>query len=564
MSSAPAMGLLPTINPAALRTEGPVPDYPLEQRTIGRVLADKARRIPDRPFLLWQGRSYSYADLERTTNRYAQGFAARGIGHGDHVAVMLPNCPEFLWVVWGLVKLGAVAVPLNTAAKGDMLKYFLEQSDAVMMVLDSEWTDRVAAIAPTLSHVKTWIFKGDVPGEAFQARVPQAQLIPLLLLESEHDTAPPVGAVRHDDAHLIVYTSGTTGPSKGVLCPHSQGLGVGRAISGEYGYLPQDVIYACLPLFHVNALWYSCTAALWAEATFALSPRFSASHFWQEIRETGATQFNSLGAMTNILLQLPPGPQDRNHQLRQIMAVPMTRDLYTVLRERYGVAVTSLFAMSENYGVTVFVPNDREDKLGSAGSARGASQVRIADDDGRVLPPGEVGEIQVRPMHPGSMMKGYYKMPEQTAQAFIDGWFCTGDRGYLDADGYLYFIDRKKEAIRRRGENISAYEVELILSRHPAILEVAAIPVPSEMSEDEVMVYVVLKPGQQLSPQEVVRFSAEHMNYYMVPRFVDFLAALPKTATEKIEKYKLKQDALTRRAQLWDREREGIVIGRGT
>jgi len=162
------------------------------------------------------------------------------------------------------------------------------------------------------------------------------------------------------------------------------------------------------------------------------------------------------------------------------------------------------------------------------------------------------------------MMKGYYKMPEQTAQAFIDGWFCTGDRGYLDADGYLYFIDRKKEAIRRRGENISAYEVELILSRHPAILEVAAIPVPSEMSEDEVMVYVVLKPGQQLSPQEVVRFSAENMNYYMVPRFVEFLAALPKTATEKIEKYKLKQDAQARRAQLWDREREGIVIGRGT
>lgn len=558
------MGPLPMTHPAALRAEGPVPDYPLEQRTIGRVLADKARRIPDRTFLLWQGQSYSYADLERITNRYAHGFAARGIRHGDHVAVMLPNCPEFLWVVWGLVKLGAVAVPLNTAAKGDMLHYFLQQSDAVMMVLDSEWTDRVTAIAPQVSKVTTWIFKGDLPGEAFQARVPQAQRVPLHAIESENDTAPPVEAVRHDDAHLIVYTSGTTGPSKGVLCPHSQGLGVGRAISAEYGYVPQDVIYACLPLFHVNALWYSCTAALWAEATFALSPRFSASHFWHEIRETGATQFNSLGAMTNILLQLPPGPQDRDHQLRQIMAVPMTRDLYTVLRERYGVAVTSLFAMSENYGVTVFVPNDREDKLGSAGSARGASQVRIADDDGHVLPPGEVGEIQVRPMHAGSMMKGYYKMPEQTAQAFIDGWFCTGDRGYLDADGYLYFIDRKKEAIRRRGENISAYEVELILSRHPAILEVAAIPVPSEMSEDEVMVYVVLKPGQRLSPHEVVHFSIEHMNYYMVPRFVEFLAELPKTATEKIEKYKLKQDAQARRAQLWDREREGIVVRRGT
>jgi crotonobetaine/carnitine-CoA ligase len=179
-----------------------------------------------------------------------------------------------------------------------------------------------------------------------------------------------------------------------------------------------------------------------------------------------------------------------------------------------------------------------------------------------VLAPGEVGEIQMRPRHPGSMMKGYYKMPEQTAQAFIDGWFCTGDRGYLDADGYLYFIDRKKEAIRRRGENISAYEVEMILSGHPAILEVAAVPVPSELSEDEVMVYVVLNTGATLTHAEVVQFAADHMNYYMVPRFVEFIDALPKTATEKIEKYKLKQDALARKALLWDREREGIQIAR--
>ncbi len=168
----------------------------------------------------------------------------------------------------------------------------------------------------------------------------------------------------------------------------------------------------------------------------------------------------------------------------------------------------------------------------------------------------------MRPLRPGSMMKGYYKMPEETARAFVDGWFCTGDRGYVDEDGYLYFVDRKKEAIRRRGENISAYEVEMILSKQPAILEVAAVPVPSEMSEDEVMVYVVRKPGATVSHADVVRFAAEHMNYYMVPRFVEFIDALPKTATEKIEKYKLKQQAQSRRDSLWDREREGIAVRR--
>ena len=168
----------------------------------------------------------------------------------------------------------------------------------------------------------------------------------------------------------------------------------------------------------------------------------------------------------------------------------------------------------------------------------------------------------MRPLIEGAMMKGYYKMPAETAREFVDGWFQTGDRGYLDADGYLYFVDRKKEAIRRRGENISAYEVELILSRHPAILEVAAIPVASEMSEDDVMVYVVRKPGATLEHAEVVRFAAEQMSYFMVPRYVEFVEVLPKTASEKLEKYKLKQDAQARRAELWDREREGIEVKR--
>jgi crotonobetaine/carnitine-CoA ligase len=420
----------------------------------------------------------------------------------------------------------------------------------------------IAAVAGVLPELGAYVFRGPIPNELAPALGSAAQVLSLQAFESDDDTAPPLDRVRHDDAHLIVYTSGTTGPSKGVLCPHSQGLGVGRSISTDYGYRSDDVIFACLPLFHVNALWYSCTAALWAEASFALSPRFSATRFWEEIRGCGATQFNSLGAMTNILLQLPKGPEDRDHALRQIMAVPMQQALYAELRSRYGVAVTSLFAMSENYAVTTFVPDDRPDKAGSAGSSRGASDLRIVDDDARIMGPCEVGEIQMRPRHEGSMMNGYYKMPEATANAFVEGWFCTGDRGYLDADGYLYFIDRKKEAIRRRGENISAYEVELILSRHPAILEVAAVPVPSEMSEDEVMVYVVLNQGVTLTHAEVVHFAAEHMNYYMVPRFVEFIAELPKTATEKIEKYKLKQDALERRSSLWDREREGIHIAR--
>jgi crotonobetaine/carnitine-CoA ligase len=537
-------------------------DYELHERTMGRILAEKARRIPGKTFLIWEGRSWSYAELEEMTNRYANGFSALGIAHGDHVAVMLPNCPEFFWVSWGLGKIGAVAVPINTAAKGELLRYFLDQSDASCVVVDDEWVGRVAALAPQLAKVRCYVYRGESSLADCGLGAAGAPVHALAEIESDDDSQPPLDAVAHDDTHLIMYTSGTTGPSKGVMCPHSQGHAVGRALTIDFGYRANDVLYTCLPLFHGNAIWYTCYAALWADAAIALAPRFSATRFWDEIRSSGATQFNTLGAMTNIIWKLPPGPHERDHALRLCMTVPVPKEIYQEMQQRYGVTLTSVFAMTENFAMTRFTPDDPPDKAGSAGRTRGACELRIVDDDERDLPAGQVGEIWMRPLQDGAMMKGYYKMPVETAREFVDGWFRTGDRGYLDSDGYLYFVDRKKEAIRRRGENISAYEVELILSRHPAILEVAAIPVASEMSEDDVMVYVVLKSGQTLSHAEVVHFAAEHMSYFMVPRFVEFIGELPKTASEKLEKYKLKQDAQARRGELWDREREGISVKR--
>jgi len=537
-------------------------DYELADRTIGRILADKAERVPEHRFLLWEGRTYTYRDLETLTNRYANGFAAAGIGHGDHVAVMLPNCPEFFWVVWGLGKIGAVAVPVNTAAKGEMLRYFIDQSDALCVVVDDEWVERLAVLQPQLDKVRSWYYRGDKPAAGCGLGDEHRPVHALAELASEDASRPPLDRVRHDDTHLIMYTSGTTGPSKGVMSPHSQGHAVGRALALDYGYREDDVLHTCLPLFHGNALWYTCYAALWADAAIALSPRFSATRFWDEIRDSGATEFNTLGAMTNIIWKLPPGPHERAHKLRLCMTVPVPKEIYAEMQQRYGVTLTSVFAMTENFAMTRFTPQDPAEKAGSAGHPHGACELRIVDDELQDLPTGQVGEILMRPLIDGAMMKGYYKMPAETAREFVDGWFRTGDRGTLDADGYLYFVDRKKEAIRRRGENISAYEVELILSRHPAILEVAAIPVASEMSEDDVMVYVVLKPGEAMTAAEVVHFAAEHMSYFMVPRFVAFIDALPKTASEKLEKYKLKQMAQAQRADLWDREREGIVVAR--
>ena len=536
--------------------------YELEQRTIGRILADKAARVGDKPWLLWQERVYTYGDLERMTNRYANGFTALGIRKGDHVAVMLPNCPEFFWVIWGLGKIGAVAVPINTAAKGELLRYFIDQSDSTWMVVDEEFAERLKAVKGQLSKIRCYQYLGARSARDAVIADGRVPVIDLRDVERESEAAPPVDAVHYDDLHLIMYTGGTTGPSKGVMSPHAQAHGVGLSLVSHYGYRPDDVLYVCLPLFHGNALWYSCYPALWADAAIALAPRFSASQFWSDVRRYGATQFNTLAAMTNILWKLPASEQDRDHKLRLCMTVPVPKEIYDEFEARYHVTITAVYAMTETFPVTLYTPHEPADKHGSAGKPPGYVDMKIMDEHDRPLPAGQTGEICVRPQEPGLMMQGYYNMPEATLKEMRNCWFHSGDRGYVDEDGYLYFVERTKETIRRRGENISAYEVELIICRHPKVLEAAAVPVPSELGEDDLMVFLVLRPGERVTAEDIVAFCSENMAYYMVPRFIEFIDALPKTPSEKIEKYKLKKLAEERRATLWDREKMGIKVTR--
>lgn len=544
-------------------------DYPLEMRTTGRFLAEKAARNQARPLLRWQGQDWSYEDIHRLTNRYANGFSRLGIRKGTHVAVVMANCVEYFGVVWGLGKIGAVIVPLNTAAKGELLKYFIAQSKSEWIVIDEEWQDRLAEVLPELPRVKGCLRLGHADSPAASGPLASAlarqgrDLIDLKTLEhGETDDEPDPWKVSYQDPHLIMYTSGTTGPSKGVYLPHSQCHAVGRILAREFGYRGDDVIYTCLPLFHGNAFNYSCYPALWADATIAVSPRFSVSRFWNEIRATGATQFNALGAMISMLLKQPPSPEDKSHSVRQCMALPLSRETYGVFKDRYGIDITSLYAMTETFPVTLFVPGDPEEKGASAGRVSTYTDLQILDESDMPLPAGRTGEICVRPREPWIMMLGYYDMPEATAGAMRNMWMHSGDRGYLDEDGYLFFVDRSKETIRRRGENISAYEVEMLVARHPDVLEVAAVPVASDLSEDDVMVFVVQREGASLDHAALLQFCAANMAYFMVPRYVHFVDQIPKTSSEKIEKYKLKQWAAERKAELWDREKNGIAIAR--
>lgn len=537
-------------------------EYPLGECTFPHVVSDKAGRNGDKPFILFEARRVSYAEFDAMSNRVANGLAAAGVKQGQHVAFLLNNTPEELFVYFGLFKLGAVVVPLNVAAKGELLVYFLEQSDATLLIADASLVERYLEVQERLPRIRQLIVfdeaGGDIAAFRPRARVPVSNYREL----EAAPAVPPNTEVRFRDLAYLSYTSGTTGPSKGNMASHAHALIQAMEQVRHYGYRPDDVLHTCLPLSHGNAFLCSCLPALMADATISIARRFSASGFWHEIRRHRATQFNLLGAMANILWSQPERPDDADNTVRQCMAVPMPTQFLDAFEQRFGLTVTSLYGLTDFGLITFKGPDTPTDKRHSAGRVRPEIELRIVDDDDLSLPAGEVGEIVARSRQPWFSPLGYYNMPQATLEAWRNLWFHTGDRGYLDAEGWIYFVDRKKDAIRRRGQNISSFEVEQMILRHPAIQDVAAYPVSSELSEDEVMVSVVVRADRMLDAPTLVEHCQTNMAYYMVPRYVEFRADLPRNASEKVMKYQLRAEAEARLSEMWDREKSGIKLRR--
>jgi carnitine-CoA ligase len=526
----------------------------VDERTIGRLIAGAAEAHPERLFLAWEDERWSYADLESITNRYAGSFAGLGVRKGDRVAILMRNRPEYYWTLWGLGKLGAIPVTINTSAKKDLLAYFISQSRSGRLVCAAEFAAEIGELLPRLPNLRGVIL-ADAEGDPAFERA-RLEVTPLRELERGEDARPPLDAVDGSDPAAIFYTSGTTGPSKGVLTPHSQPRALAREIVSYFELDSDDVLFTCLPMFHVNAVWYTGYAAIEAGASVALVERFSARNFWKQIDRYGATQFNFMGSMANILKTLEPSEEERRNRVRTSLIGPATADVIELFRERYGIGVITGYGSTEMYLMCRFKPWEVPEKIGTAGAISPGGQLKVVDEDGEECPTGTAGELVIKPDDPGWMMNGYFEMPEATGKAIRDGWFHSGDRGFLDEDGYLHFVDRIKDSIRRRGENISAFELETQVDKHPGVQEVAAIPVPSELGEDEIMVWLVPVPGAELDPAEVIGFCEERLGRYMVPRFVEIVAELPKTPTSRIEKYKLRERAAAKRAELWDREKE--------
>ena len=520
--------------------------------SYGKILEDKARMNAGRVAVLTEHEQITYDQLDERVNRVGNALEAMGIQKDDKVCVMLPNIPEFLYTWWGNAKLGGITVPLNTALKGEGLAYIINHSDAETLVLSHRYVSALEEIRGTLSWLKRIIVLG--PEGQRAANLPQRAIDFAELL-----TVPatsPMKEVWSDDIDSIMYTSGTTGLPKGVIHRHARCYG-GFVLPIMTGYTEQDVVYNTLPLFHIggqNMIWM----ALVTDTKVAIAERFSASRFWAEAREYGATFTLFLGAMIPILHKQPPRHDDHDNPLRIALSAAAPRTIWEEFEQRFHVKIVELYSQTEG-GFLLNADAKTEGKVGAMGKPSAGFEMKVVDAQDRDLPPGAVGELIYKPAG-GAALTEYYKNPAATAEKTRGGWVRSGDLAYKDADGYFFFVDRKNDFMRRRGENISSFEVEKAINGHPHVLESAAYAIPSELGEDEVMVAIVLQPGAKLEPLELMQYCEEHMAYFMIPRYVRVVHELPKTGTQRTMKYQLKSQGVTR--DTWDREAAGYTLKR--
>jgi len=520
--------------------------------SYGKILEDKAAMNAGRVAVITEHEQITYAQLDARVNQVGNALEAMGVTKDDKICVMLPNIPEFLYAWWGNAKLGGITVPLNTALKGEGLAYIINHSDAETIILSHRYLAALEEIRSSLSQLKRIIILGPEGQRAVNLPTGAIDFGELL-------TAPatsPMQEVWSDDIDSIMYTSGTTGLPKGVIHRHSRCYG-GFVLPIMTGYTEQDVVYNTLPLFHIggqNMVWM----ALVSDTTVALAERFSASRFWQDVRAYSATFTLFLGAMIPILHKQPPRPDDHANPMRVALSAAAPRTIWEEFERRFDVKIVELYSQTEG-GFLLNADAKAAGKVGAMGKPSAGFEMKVVDGQDRELPPRAVGELIYRPAA-GSTLTEYYKNPEATAEKTRGGWIRSGDLAYQDDDGYFFFVDRKNDFMRRRGENISSFEVEKIINGHPQVLESAAYAIPSELGEDEVMVAVVLQPGAALNPLELIQYCEAHMAYFMVPRYIRVMDAFPKTGTERTMKYQLKSQGVT--LDTWDREAAGYTLRR--
>lgn len=525
------------------------------KKTVPALLRAQLRRRPDRIALRDPHSTLTYRQVWDAATRACGGLRTAGLTRGDRVIVMLDNHVHNAIAFLGLSFAGAVAVPTNTAFKGSILSHVIVSSGATTAIVEQAYVDAVVHAAG--GRLLRIIVRG-------AAEPLPAPGIPAWGLEDVLGASPQEPCeVEPWDVLMVGYTSGTTGPSKGALLTHTH-VFTGHASWGEdpvheiHGpHDEDDVFYVVCPLFHATGLLGNMLTALSIGASAYIAPSFSASAFWAEADRVGATTTTLVGTMAHFLMNQPPRPSDRNSTMAKILMVPLLPNV-DEMAERFGVTIRSCFGNTET-GTTLTPLDDEAPPPGACGKARPGYEIRLVDEHDLEVPIGTAGELVVRCDQPWQVAYAYVGDSAATAGAWRNGWFHTGDALRVDENGYYYFVDRMKDAIRRRGENISSLELERELLTHPDVAECAAVGVPSTEIEEEVKIYVVRAPEASLSEEQVVRYLAERLPYFMVPRYVEFREELPRTSTQKVQKAALRAEGAE---GSWDREAAGVVVER--
>lgn len=522
--------------------------------SLGELLRDRARRGPDRPYLTVEGRTYTFGELDERSDALASGLSALGVKAGDRVAWLSLNRGEVVELFFAIAKIGAIEVPLNAFLKGTFLSYQIQHSQASVVVADGPGMESIAAVLDDLPDVRTFVRLA--PPSEPSAGIPEDRVVDFGAVVQPGQR--PVTAVLPTDTLAIMYTSGTTGVSKGCVLNHGYFVRDALAFGKGLGLSSDDTIYTTLPLFHMAALVSTLLSALVWEIPAVIDATFSASGYFSRACETEATVGVAVGAMVNALLAAPASERDRDHQVRAMVVIPLAAQLQLAFEERFGLSV-----WSEIYGQTECIPVTCSPRLGErdregAGRPMDDLEVALVDDQERPVPDGEIGEIVVRPRTPFAMFSGYWNLPEDTLTAFRGLWYHTGDLGRLLPSGQIAFVDRKKDAMRRRGENISSMEVEAVIVRHEKIADVAVHAVPSPLGEDDVKACVILQPGQSVTPEELFEFLCAQLPFYMIPRYVEVFDELPRTSVGKVRKHVLRGRPIDDR--VWDFEALGLTL----
>ncbi|GGH27910.1 ATP-dependent acyl-CoA ligase [Alsobacter metallidurans] len=510
---------------------------------IGAMLRRQARERPDAVYLeLTTGGRITYGQMDEDVDRVATGLGGIGVGFGDRVLVMMRNSAAYLQCWLALMRLGAVIVPVNTAFRGDFLDYVVNDSGGTTLVADAEFLPVVEASAPRLPGLSSVV----VVGSDAAPRTDGPAAVPIRFEELLRAPARDPGVVvTPRDAASILYTSGTTGRSKGALLPHGHQRLNPHVYIDRLGLTSEDAIYCCLPLFHANGLLLQAYGAMILGARLILAPGFSASGWLGDIRRHGATATNLLGAMTEFVWRQPERPDDSETPLRIACVVPVPK-FGEAFQRRFGMRMVELYGATE-INCPFYMPRDEPLRPGSCGRIIDEwFEVRIADPEtDEPVPDGEVGELLVRPKAAWTTMLGYVNQPDATVRTWRNLWFHTGDAFRRDPDGYYAFVDRLKDSLRRRGENISSFEVEQVLLAHPGVAEAAVVGVrsPTDEKEQEVMAFVVPQEGS-LDPGELADFCAGRMPAFATPRYIEVRAALPKTQTQKVLKHLLREQGV--------------------